>query len=75
MSSDIYNGIISPALKIDRINVEAYLDPSIQLGPATKKARTIKKGGNKYIKQRNNKRTYNKTNKKRKRNKTKRRYI
>ena len=70
MSEDIYNGIISPALKIDRINVEAYLDPSIQLGPATKRARTIKKGG-----KNNNKQRYNKTNKKRKHNKTKRRYI
>lgn len=70
MAADIYNGIINPALQKDRINVEAYLDPSIQLGPATKRARTIKKGGNNYNKQR-----YNKTNKKRKRNKTKRIYI
>jgi hypothetical protein len=85
MSSDVYNGIISPALKLDRINIESYLDPSIQLGPPTKRARTIKKGGNKYTKRRYtkrrynkrryNKRRYNKTNKKEKRNKTKRRYI
>lgn len=44
MAQEIYEGIIGAAQKINRLNVEAYLDPSIQVKePKTKRART--KGG------------------------------
>jgi len=50
MVQEVYQGIVSIAQNINRINVEAYLDPTIKLQPVTKKARIIKGKGGKAIK-------------------------
>ena len=56
MVQEIYQGIVSIAQNINRINVEAYLDPTIKLQPTTKRAR-VSKGGN-HIYNRTGKKKY-----------------
>jgi hypothetical protein len=57
MAQEIYQGIIAPAQSMNKINIEAYLDPSIKLQPTTKRARLIK--GGKHVYNKTGKKKYN----------------